>query len=163
MGGLSCGSSAVKAVHSSQLPWARISKLPNSGYHSSAWWLAMPMLTSASMPSFSSSVRRVNRSVRREKPFFSSMPISRMCSGTTPATKRWRGRSRPSMSSPALKSASCSQALNMNCCWVLISRANSGTCSIHLPRSPGRGCWASNLVRFLAVCSNQSAVERSRV
>ncbi|MNG35535.1 hypothetical protein D3C84_1223000 [compost metagenome] len=36
MGGLSSGSSAVKAVHSSQLPWARINRLPNSGYHSSA-------------------------------------------------------------------------------------------------------------------------------
>ena len=62
--------------------------LPSSGYHSSAWLLAMPMLTSPSMPSLSRSVRRVNRSVRREKPFFNSMPISRMCSGIMPPTKR---------------------------------------------------------------------------
>ncbi|MNN56751.1 hypothetical protein D3C81_1717000 [compost metagenome] len=88
MGGLSSGSSAVKAVHSSQLPWARASRLPKSGYHSSAWWLATPMLASPSMASLSSSVRRVNTSCSLEKPFFSSMPISRMCSGTTPASKR---------------------------------------------------------------------------
>ncbi|MNS85814.1 hypothetical protein D3C72_1196900 [compost metagenome] len=88
MGGLSSGSSTVKAVHSSQLPEERDSRLPNSGYHSSAWLLAMPMLTSPSMPSLSRSVRRVNTSVSRAKPFFSSMPISRMCSGITPPTNR---------------------------------------------------------------------------
>src|SRR5471032_3710391 len=42
IGGLSSGSSTVKAVHSSQLPWARDSRLPNRGYHSSAWLLAIP-------------------------------------------------------------------------------------------------------------------------
>ena len=52
--------------------------------------------------------------------------------------------------------------VNMNCCWVRTSRASSGTCSMYLPRSPGSGCWASSLVRFLAVCSSQSAVERRR-
>ncbi|MCY1225778.1 hypothetical protein D9M72_379840 [compost metagenome] len=163
MGGLSSGSSAVKAVHSSQLPWARTSRLPNSGYHSSAWWLARPMLASPSMASLRSSVRRVKTSCSREKPFFSSMPSSRRCSGTTPASKRWRGRSRPSMSSPARKSAISSQALNMNCWWVRISRASSGTPSIRRPKSPGRGFCARSLVRFFATCSSQSAVERRRV